>query len=349
MVAEGGAFAASLDADSEGEEGRFYTWEADEIAALLSPPECLRFARVYDIPPEGNWEGRTILRRLTPLGGEAEERFLAETRALLWRHRETRIRPGRDDKILADWNGMMIAALANAAFVFDRPDWCEAALAAYATVRDRMALPDHRLAHSMRQGRTNGIGLLDDLALMARAALALHQTTGKTAFLADARAWVAAADRHHWDEGQGGYFHNDSDDNDVITKLKPIFDSAVPSANGVMVQVLARLAQLTGETAYAARAEATLAAFSALADDAIPQLSALLAGYEQLTRPVEITLTGTDGLEALLAEIALVPLPTGVIKRQGGRGPATAMICRDATCTAPTSDPERLRDLLSEV
>ena len=209
-----------------------------------------------------------------------------------------------------------------------------------------MALPDHRLAHAMRFGRTNGIGLVDDLALMARAALVLFETTGDAAALADARAWVAAADRHHWDDQAGGYFHNQANAADVIVRLKPVFDSAVPAANGVMVQVLARLAQLTGDSAYAARAEATLAAFSALAGDAIAQLSALLAGYEQLAHPVEITLAGSDGLDALLAEIAEVSLPTLVLKRQGGAGAATAMICRDSTCTAATGDPTRLRELL---
>lgn len=350
MVAEGGAFAASLDADSEGEEGRFYTWDAEEIAALLSPPDAIRFARAYDLRPEGNWEGgSTILRRLTPLGDEDEEHFLADTRALLWRRREERVRPGRDDKILADWNGMMIAALANAAFVFTMPRWLDAARQAYTTVRNQMALPDHRLAHAMRFGRSSAVGLVDDLALMARAALVLFETTGDAAALADSRAWVAAADRHHWDDESGGYFHNQATATDLVARLKPVFDSAVPAANGVMVQVLARLGQLTGDSSYTARAEATLAAFSALAEDAIPQLSALLAGYEQLAAPVEITLTGSDGLESLLAEIAKVPLPTGVLKRQGGTGPATAMVCRDSTCSVPTADPSRLRDLLSGV
>jgi len=346
MVAERGAFAASLDADSEGEEGRFYTWSAEEIAGLLSPEDTAAFAAAYDIAPEGNWEGRIILRRHAGLESEADEARLAECRARLRRHRDCRVRPGRDDKILADWNGMMIAALANAALVFDMPRWREAALRAYATVKEAMALPDHRLAHAMRLGRTNGVGLLDDLVAMARAALVLAEATGESGYLDDARAWMGAADRHHWDTEASGYFQSPAEAADVIVRLKPVEDSAVPAANGTIVEVLARLAQHTGEAALTARAEATLAAFSAAAPRGVAQMAALLAGFEQLARPLEITLSGTDGADALLAAILHTPLPTRVLKRTGGAGPATATVCRDFTCLPPITDPDRLRQAL---
>ena len=129
----GDAFAASLDADSEGEEGRFYVWTADEIAAVLGP-EAGEFAAAYDVRQGGNWEGRNVLRRLAGRGDAASEARLAASRALLLAERDKRVRPGRDDKILADWNGLTIAALARASAVFDAPEFLAAAEAAFAFV-----------------------------------------------------------------------------------------------------------------------------------------------------------------------------------------------------------------------
>ena len=364
MTAEGGAFAATIDADSEGHEGKFYTWTQSEIAQLLEGDTLRFFCEAYDVRPEGNWEGTTILNRNhmpQPLGVED---LLADARAVLWRERESRIKPERDDKILADWNGMMIAALANAGFAFAMPRWLDAARMAYETVRTRMALPGARLAHSMRFGRFRQIGLLDDLAHMARAALALHEVTGEPELVDHARAWVAAADRHHWDAGHGGYFQAADDADDVIVRIKPIHDSAVPAANGVMIQVLARLWQVTGETAYRDRAEATLAAFSGLVPEHFANLTSLLAGFEQVAEPVQVVVVGepeNDDTLALLRAVAESPLPTRILEQANGivlpanhpahgkgivDGQATAYVCRGFTCSPPVTDPGLLRDRL---
>jgi len=364
MSAEGGAFAAALDADSEGHEGRFYTWTQTEIAQLLEGDTLRFFSEAYDVRPEGNWEGTTILHRNhmpQPLGVED---MLADARAVLWREREARVKPERDDKILADWNGMMIAALANASFVFTMPRWLDAARVAYETIRTRMALPGARLAHAMRFGRFRQIGLLDDLAHMARAALALHEVTGEPELIEHARAWVAAADRHHWDAGDGGYFQAADDADDVIVRMKPFHDSAVPAANGVMVQVLARLWQVTGDDAYRDRAEATLAAFSGLVPEHFANLTSLLAGFEQLAEPVQVVVVGEaekDDTQALLRAVAESPLPTRILEQTDGirlppnhpahgkslvDGQATAYVCRGFTCSPPLTDPDQLRERL---
>src|SRR5262249_13066355 len=154
MIAEGGGFAASLDADSEGEEGKFYVWSASEVAEVLGAEEARLFAHVYDVTPQGNWEGHTILNRLSSLslGSETEETSLAVLRARLLARREQRVRPGWDDKVLADWNGLMIAALARASSVFDRPEWLDAAKRAFAFVQDRMTIGG-RLRHAARAGQ----------------------------------------------------------------------------------------------------------------------------------------------------------------------------------------------------
>ena len=149
MVTSGGGFASSLDADSEHEEGKFYVWSETEIDAVLGGRAPL-FKRFYDVDAPGNWEGRTILNRLkTPATADPEtERELTLCRTLLLQAREKRVRPGLDDKVLADWNGLMIAALANAGLVFERLDWIDIAGRAFAFIREHMADPDGRLLHS---------------------------------------------------------------------------------------------------------------------------------------------------------------------------------------------------------
>lgn len=364
MTAEGGAFAATLDADSDGGEGRFYTWTSGEVDRLLDAEGARWFKQAYDVRPEGNWEGVSILNRNHQPQPAGVEDLLADARAVLWRERETRPRPGRDDKILADWNGMMIAAMANAGFVFAMPRWVDAARVAFETVRSAMAMPGDRLAHAMRFGRMRRIGLLDDLAHMARAALALYEATGDAALVDQARAWVAAADRHHWDPLAGGYFQAADDATDVVARLKPVHDSAVPSANGIMAQVLARLWLITGESAYRDRAEATVAAFGGLIDDQFPNLTSLLAAHEQLAHPVQVVVAGEPGpdTEALLRAVAEAPLPTRVLERVDGiglpaghpahgKGPvggrAAAYVCRAQACSPPVLEASRLRQELA--
>ena len=343
MRTEDGAFAATLDADSPEGEGAYYTWTRAEIVGLLDAGEADRFAAAYDVTASGNWEGRVILRRLDQ--GDGSD-FVA-ARARLKAHRDRRPRPGRDDKVLADWNGMTIAALANAAFAFTRPDWLAAARTAYGVVRDRMALPDDRMAHTLCQGRLGAVGLLDDLAQMIRAALTLAEVTGEAAFLHDARRWAAAADRHHWDEESGGYFQTAAGEDDLIVRMKPGQDTATPAANGVLAQALAKLGQMTGETHPLDRAEATLAAFAGQMVEALPYCAALLAAVEQVAAPVEITVSGADPAP-LLAAIADTALPTRVLWHGGAEGPAQAVVCRGQVCLPAVADGERLRQILNE-
>jgi uncharacterized protein YyaL (SSP411 family) len=367
MVAEGGAFAAALDADSEGEEGRFYTWTADEITSLLEPEVARWFMQAYDVRPGGNWEGRSILHRNHHDQPVDVEDVLADARAVLWRHRATRVRPGRDDKVLADWNGMMIAALARAAFTFTMPRWLDAARLAFEVIRKQMALPGNRLANSMRFGRTNGIGVLDDYAHMARAALALHQVTGEADYLPLAAGWIATANRLYWDDAEGGYFLSASDAADVILRTKPSLDSAVPAGNGVMAEVLASLHLATGEAAYRQRAEDTIAAFSAAVPQLFPNMTSLLGAYEQLAAPIQVVVAGPladdEAGAALLQVVAESAIPRLSLLRVGdgttlppghpahGKaavdGLPAAYVCRAAICTPPITDASRLQDTLS--
>ncbi len=232
MIAESGGFAATLDADSEGEEGKFYVWQEAEIDQLLGPDSTV-FKPAYDVTAAGNWEAKTILNRTaTPsLGTPPEEAELARMRVVLRTAREARVRPGWDDKVLADWNGLMIAALANAAMVFSEPAWMAAAAAAFAFVSERMTI-DGRLHHAARHGRVKHAAMLDDYANMCRAALALFEAGGEPAHLAQAQAWVASLDAHYWDGERGGYFYTADDAEALITRTRNANDNALPSGNG---------------------------------------------------------------------------------------------------------------------
>ena len=192
MHAPGGGFASSLDADSEGEEGKFYAWSETEILEALGARAPV-FERAYGVSREGNFEhGKSVLNRLgsIELLDEEAEAALARDRAELFLVRERRVRPGCDDKVLADWNGLTIAAIAKAACVFERGDWLDIAIAAFEFVKSAMTTDDGRLLHSWRYGRARHMAVLDDYGAMCRAALALYEATGAPSYLECARRWV---------------------------------------------------------------------------------------------------------------------------------------------------------------
>ena len=362
MVAEGGGFAASLDADSEGEEGKFYVWTEAEIDAALPAELAPTFKRAYDVTAEGNWEGKTILHRnrAPDLGDAESEAKLAEARRILFEQRGGRVRPGWDDKVLADWNGLMIAALANAGAVFADPSSIEAAERAFAFVRERMSEGD-RLRHSWRLGRARHPATLDDYAEMSRAALALLEATSKRSYLEQAQTWVAVLDRHFWDGANGGYFFTADDTADVIQRAKNANDHATPSGNGTMVEVLARLYFLTGEDRFRTQAEAIIAAFSGAILRSVFPFATLINATDFLQNATQIVLVGASAdpaVEELARQVYARSLPNRLVMRIAPedrlpqshpasgkglvKGKAAAYICRGQTCSLPITEPAAL-------
>ncbi|MBV9735352.1 MAG: thioredoxin domain-containing protein [Acidisphaera sp.] len=361
------AFAASEDADSEGEEGRFYVWTEAEIDTLLgadSPP----FKRAYDVTATGNWEGHAILRRVTPPGDGAEEARLARGRAALLAARAGRVRPGRDDKVLADWNGLAVAGLCRAAAVFGRPDWLDRAAEAFDFVMDAMAAKDGRVQHAWRLGRVTAAGLLEDQAAMARAALALFEARGEPRRLAQARGLVAAAEAWFAD-GAGAFYTTASDAADVplgpAARPRAAGDNATPSGNGMMAEVLARLWHLTGEDGFRRGAEAVVAAFSGR-PDALAASPTLLAAADLLARGACVVVAGDPAqpaAQALLAAALAAPDPAVCVLRAAdpaavpsghpahGKTPAAAgaraFVCRNGTCGLPVAEPGALAGMLA--
>jgi uncharacterized protein YyaL (SSP411 family) len=369
MLTPGGGFASSLDADSEHEEGKFYVWSEAEIDAVLGQHAAL-FKGCYDVTPEGNWEEKTILNRskAPELADDETERVLAFCRSLLFRVREDRVRPGWDDKVLADWNGLMIAAMANAGLVFERPGWVELARDAFDFVRRDMVRPDGRLLHSWRSGSARHPASVDDYANLCRAALALHEATGGASFLTQARDWVAILDRYFWDEAAGGYFFAANDTEGLIARAKTAADAAVPAGNGTVVGVLTRLAILTGVDAYRRRAEAIVETFSGEVARNFFPLATLLNNAELLDKPLQIVVVGEDNdpaLQALGRAVYRVSLPNRVVLTlppdralpadhpASGKGlvagkPA-AYVCDGPVCSLPLPDPESLLETLARV
>jgi uncharacterized protein YyaL (SSP411 family) len=369
-----GGFYSSLDADSEGEEGKFYVWSEAEIDDVLAGRAAL-FKHYYDVTAGGNWEGRNILNRLAqPALADAEtEAELARCREQLLEARAARVRPGLDDKILADWNGLMIAALAGAGLAFDRADWIQLAERAFAFVRARMTgspdrKDDGRLRHSWRDGEARHPASVDDYANLCRAALALHEATANDAYLDQARQWAAVLDAHHWDGAEGGYFFAADDTQDLIARVKTAADAAVPSGNGTMVGVLTRLALLTGDDQYGRRAEAIVGAFAGELGRNFFPLATLINNAELAAKPVQIVLAGDPAepvFAALRRAIYGVSLPNGIVLAAApgqalppahpayGKGPvagrAAAYVCEGPVCSLPLTDPKSLLDALASI
>jgi len=356
------AFAASQDADQAGEEGSFYTWTAEEIDAALGA-ESAAFKAAYDVRPEGNWEHRNVLRRtLAAHGDAAAEARLAQARRRLFALREGRPRPALDDKILADWNGLMIAALARAAPFSFAPACLDAAQRAFAFVDENLRDKKGRLVHAWR-GRAGAAGLLDDYASMSRAALALFEATGERSYLRQAVALIEEA-RDLFGEADGGFFITARDAADVpAARPRHAHDGATPSGIGLIAEVLARLHHLTGEKSWRDDCERLIAAFAG-PREALAQSPLLLAAADFLERAAVVVVGGDPGdpRAKALAAIALAsPDPATCLLRtrdgadwpEGspgyGRAPIggapAAYLCRGAVCSLPVAAPEELRRL----
>ena len=371
------AFASTLDADSEGEEGRFYVWTDAQVRTVLKvagfdAAAIDRFCRAYDVTPSGNWEHKVILNRsANPTADPAEEAGFARAREALFANRAGRIPPGRDDKVLADWNGLMIAALARAGHVFGRPDWIALAARAFAFVARHMDAGEasggtmgggRRLWHSWRNGSVRVPGLLTDYASMIRAGVILAGAAADLVPLRAAEAWARAAFALFAD-ADGAFFTSPADAADVIVRAKDAADNAVPSGNGMMADALARLWLVTGEDRYRVAAASLVAAYAGGAAEQPWAHPWLLVAADMLERGASVVVAGAPGdpgTDALLAAAHAVPelgvtvqvagdgLPPG--HPAAGKGPvegrAAAYVCRAGVCGLPVTEPAALRAAL---
>ena len=370
MTVAGGAFAASQDADTDGEEGATYVWTADEIRAVLGSEQAALFADAYDVTESGNWEGKTILRRVRDdvtlaarhaiSAAQVAER-LADARARLFDARLARRQPARDDKALAAWNGLAIAALAEAAVALDRPDYAAAARAAATAIWEGLRTPQGRLLRSWKDGRAKHAAVLEDHADLAEGLLALYQATFEPRwFVAAIELAELIVDR--FADPAGGWFDTADDHEALVARPKSVQDNALPSGGAMAAVVLLRLAALTGEARYRSAAEAAVAAFAPLAASYPTGFAWWLVAADLAAYPVdEVAIVGGPGVDAtpLLAVVrgrfrpgvvlaaamdghessSIVPL---LRERPPLGGKATAYVCRGFTCRVPTTSPDGL-------
>ena len=359
MITPEGAFCASLDADSEGEEGKFYVWSLEEVTSALGSDEAAFFAAHYDVTAEGNFEGHNILNRLKhiPRSMEDEQR-LAPLREKLLSLREKRVRPGLDDKILADWNGLMIAALVNAGLALDEPLWLEMAARAFLFIDAKMAHGD-RLGHSWRAGKLLVPGLASDHAAMIRAALALHEATGEEAYLERALAWQATLDRHYANPENGGYFLTADDAVGLVVRPNSTSDDATPNPNALAAQNLIRLALFTGQHAWRDKADRLFEGMAASAGENLYAHLALLNALDLRLRGAEIVVAGEDerANELLAAARKLAFFDRVVLRASPALAPdhpahdkvdvaaqSAAFICVGETCSLPVREPDAIAE-----
>ena len=353
-----GAFYSAEDADSEGEEGKFYVWAWDELSRVLGEDEGALFARAYGAEPKGNWidpaeghlTGTNILHipgDLPSLAGDAGldptelARRLELGRQKLLEVRSRRPRPLRDDKVLTAWNGLMIAALAKASVAIGEPSLAQAAARAAAFLEAHLLREDGRLLARWREGEAAHLAYLDDYAFWAWGSLELYEATFEPRHLERALALVQDMDRLFWDEREGGYFFTGSDAEPLLARTKEIYDGAIPSGNSVATLVLLRLARMTGKSELERRAEETMRAFAGSVARLPGAHTMLLQALDFALGPTrEVVVAGAKGdpeTRALLqaARRGFAPRTVFLLREPGESGEAIARLAPFTAAQGP--------------
>ena len=361
-----GGFASALDADSEGEEGRFYTWELDPFletlrGAGIEDGEARDLAAYWGVVPGGNWEGRSILHIAG--SGSPTGDLLERARLALAGERESRVRPGRDDKQLAAWNGMALRSLATGALVLGDDRLAAAARACAGFIRERLLRADARLWRTARGETAHTPAFAEDYANVADGLLTAHSALGDAADLKLAGALMDRAVADFWDEASGTFFDTSAEHDRIVARPRSLIDGATPAANSVAADVLLRLALLTGEADHDRRARSILRAAGPALDRHPAQFGRMLSAADRaLGEPLDAVIAGDPEDPAALAlrraaaapyqpDLVIAPLPGDggiaawpIFEGKGLRdGVPTAYVCRGYSCDEPTADPDRVR------
>ena len=361
-----GGFASALDADSEGEEGRFYTWGIGEFsdalsAAGLDDAEASELAAYWDVTAGGNWEGRSILH---VAGGAAPPASLLDRgRQALLAARDARVRPGRDDKQLAAWNGMALRALSTAALVLGDERFATAAVRCARFVREQLLREGDRLWRTARDGTAHTPAFCEDYAHLADGLLACYAAIGDAGDLELAAALMHRAVADFWDPESGTFFDTGPEHDQLVVRPRSLVDGATPAANSVAADVLLRLALLTGEADHDRRARSVLRAAAPAIERHPSQFGRMLAAADRaLGEPLDAVVAGVSDDPRAIAlrraasgpyapDLVIAPLPAGAAitawplfeGKAAREGVPTAYVCRGYACDEPTADPERVR------
>ncbi|MCX7177904.1 MAG: thioredoxin domain-containing protein, partial [Proteobacteria bacterium] len=360
MQAPAGGYYSSLDADSEGEEGKFYVWTREEVRALLSDEEYEVATRHWGMNGTANFEGTHWHLHIAAPLRDGETGTLQAARAKLFAAREQRIRPGRDDKILTSWNALMIEGMSHAGRVFGRRDWLASARSAMQFVRSQL-WKDARLLATCKDGRAHLDAYLDDHAFLLSALIELMQAEYHDEDMAFACALADALLAHFEDGEQGGFFFTRHDHETLIHRPKPGHDNATPAGNGVAALALQRLSVLTGESRYAAAAERCLRLYQPQFVRQPGGFSTLLAALEEWLQPPQMVVLRGPAAEvgdwhAKLGRLALpgvmvLALPNSLaglpaVLDKPSSVQVNAWVCSGVTCLAPVASWPELEQML---
>ena len=383
MTSPEGAFYSAEDADSEGEEGKFYIWTSDELEKILSQEEVDLALRVFNVEKAGNFAeeasgrktGANILHLKKPLveiaselklSPEALSQHLESIRASLFETREKRVRPLKDDKILVDWNGLMIAALAKAAVALDEPTYVSSARKATDFILNNMRNKQGRLFHRNLEGQSSITAFLDDYVFLIWGLIELYEVTFDPRLLKEALELNEVLIEHFWDDNDGGFYFTPDDGEKLPLRQKELYDGAIPSGNSVEMYNLFRLARLTANPELEEKASQTGRIYSKdieLSPSAFTQMMAAVSfGIGPTYEVVIVGNTEADDTKAMLKALRTEFVPNKVIlfvptdkdpsaifqmapftsRMTSIEGKATAYVCQDYTCQQPTTKIESM-------
>lgn len=361
MTSPEGAFYSAEDADSEGEEGRFYLWTLDEVKRVLGDTDGERFAELFGITEEGNFEGKNIPNRIYIQASESERDFVERCRLKLFRYRENRPRPFRDDKILAGWNGLMISALAMGGRILEDVRYTDAAERACRFIMESMIRNDGRLLTAFREGSARIPAYADDYAFLIWGLLELYETTYRPEYLKKALELNDDLLRLFWDEAEGGLFLYGNDSESLILRPKEVYDGAIPSANSVAALNFIRLSLLTGRVDLSEKAQQIFEVFNPEVSMSPHSHAFFLSALMFLrSKPREVIIAADsekdENVQEMLRILRLCPDPfissilytpshreladinTSIENYRTRDGKPAAYICRDFTCQPPVDD-----------
>ena len=354
MTSPAGGFYSTLDADSEGEEGKFYLWDEDEIRALLGA-DANAMLEHWGVTASGNFEGRNIL---TVTHDSPPRGLKMDPRAVLYEARSRRVWPGKDEKVLASWNGLMLRSVAEAARVFGNDEHRALALR-NGEFLFREMVRDGRVFRSHKDGVSRIAGFLEDYAAVALGALGLYELTFDRVWLDRAKALASAMEAWFWDDDASAFFDTPSDGENLVTRPRDVTDNATPSGTSLAAELLLRLGDLLGDTEMTRRAVFVLETVSEpMARYPLAFGHALTAADIAVNGATELAIVGdrkAPGFKAIERAAASVYVPSLVLA--GGNDPgiplltdrplkdgvATAYVCRGYACDAPTTDPQEVQ------
>lgn len=367
MTSPEGGFYSAEDADSEGEEGIFYVWTPGEVSRVLGPEEGRLFCEIFDISKEGNFEGHSIPNLITSKDlGDDQRQSLEASRQKLFLHREKRVHPYKDDKILTSWNGLMIASLARSTAVTGDKGYAGAAVRAADFIWSRMRRNDGRLLARYRDGEAAFPGYIDDYAFLQWGLLELYEVTLKPQYLKRALLLQDEMKDLFWDRKRGGFFFYGSDSEQLITRPKEVYDGAVPSGNSVAALNIIRLARMTGREDLPDLAHSLFRAFAGTVSAYPRAHTFFLTAYQTAIAPSrEIVIAGkaeSEGVRRMVAAVHREFLPDTVLIFRPDNGEAreieelapftrdhraidglpAAYICENFSCRKPTTEVEKL-------